>query len=382
MYDCVIIGQSYIGTLTAISLHKAFPHLKLCIIDKHIPNTIQDHRATALSQSSIDLMDSLSLWENDLKNAASPIQEIHIGMNTDKAPLMLKQPNTPLGYNIANSALRPTLEKKLSESTNVDYCHGHAINTITIATTHATVTLDNGTQIQGRLIIGADGRHSKVREILSSTRVIDYHQTALTGTLHHEISHHHRAFEFFIPQGALAFIPLKDPHTSTFVWSLKNTLLPSQETSIERLLSALAHDYLGTLRHITPVGQYPLKAFMANQRAGHRWVLLGDAANAIHPVAGQGMNLAIRDITTLIRHLSTQFNIGLDLGSHTHLARYAQSRQADRYSLLGVTHAAAGWFTTPHRPTRSILNKGMHLFHTHSFFSHLAINSASFGIQG
>ncbi len=163
------------------------------------------------------------------------------------------------------------------------------------------------------------------------------------------------------------------------MWSLKNSLLP-EESSIETILSTLAHDHLGTIRHITPVGRYPLKAFMANQRAGHRWVLLGDAANAIHPVAGQGMNLAIRDITTLINHLSNQFNLGLDLGSHTHLVRYAKSRQTDRYSLLGVTHAAAGWLTLPHRPTRSILNKGMQLFHKHSLFSHLVINSASFGV--
>jgi 2-polyprenyl-6-methoxyphenol hydroxylase-like FAD-dependent oxidoreductase len=163
------------------------------------------------------------------------------------------------------------------------------------------------------------------------------------------------------------------------VWSLKNALLPT-EPSIETLLSDLVHDHLGTLRHLTPVGRYPLKAFMAHQRAGHRWVLLGDAANAIHPVAGQSMNLAIRDIEALTRHLLDQFHLGLDLGSHTHLVRYAQSRQNDRHSLLGITHAAGGWFTTRHRPTRNILNKGMHLFQKHSLLSHLAINSASFGV--
>ena len=379
MYDFVIIGQSYIGILTAISLHKAFPTLKLCIVDKHIPNLTQDHRATALSQSSIDLLDSLSLWDTTLKAASSPIQEIHIGMNTDKVPLILKQTDSPLGYNIANSTLRSTLEKKLSAISNIDYYHGHAIKSVTINTTSATVTLDNDIQIQGQLIIGADGRNSGVRALLSSTRVIDYQQTALTGTVHHENPHHFKAYEFFLPQGALAFIPLKDPNTSTFVWSLKNSLLPT-DTSIETILSNLAHDHLGTIRHLTPVGQYPLNAFIAKQRAGHRWVLLGDAANAIHPVAGQSMNLAIRDITMLTHHLLDQFHLGLDLGSYTHLARYAKSRQHDRYALLGVTHAAAGWFTTSHRPTRSLLNKGMQLFQQQSLFSHLAINSASFGV--
>lgn len=379
MYDFVIIGQSYVGMLTALSLNKAFPHLKVCMINKHIPHIMQDHRATALSQSSIDLLNTLFLWDNTLEAAAGPIQEIHIGMNTDNVPLILKQSNEPLGYNITNSSFRPVLEKKLSTTPNIDYYHGQAIQNIAIHTAYATVMLENETQVQGRLIIGADGRHSGVRELLSSARIIDYQQTALTGTVHHKLPHNGQAFEFFLPQGALAFIPLKDPHSSTFVWSLKNSLLPA-DPSIETLLSDLAHIHLGAIRHLTPVGRYPLKAFIANQRAGHRWVLLGDAANAIHPVAGQSMNLAIRDITTLTTHLLDQFHLGLDLGSQTHLTRYARSRQNDRYSLLGVTHAAAGWFTTPHRPTRGILNKGMQFFQQQSLFSHLAINSASFGV--
>lgn len=379
MYDVVIIGQSYIGKLTALSLCNAFHHTKICMIDKQTQkNKLDDHRATALSQSSIDLLRTLSLWES-LKDSSAPIYEIHIGMDTTEITLVLKQQGQPLGYNILNASLIAAIDDKLKAFSNIDYYHGHSVKSIIVNTAQATVTLENDTHVSGRLIIGADGRFSGVRSLLTSTRTINYNQTALTGTVHHEHPHGHRAFEFFIPQGPLAFIPLSDPNASTFVWSIKSTLLPV-ENSIENILSNLMQPYLGNVHPTTPIQRYPLSAFIANERAGHRWVLLGDAANAIHPVAGQGMNLALRDITTLISHLLQQVNLGLDIGSHTHLNRYAKSRQTDRYSLLGVTHASAKWLTTSRSPIRNILNKGMGVFDTHSILSHMAVNSASFGL--
>lgn len=381
MYDIVIVGQSYIGKLTALNLSKAFPHIKLCIIDKHTP-TIKtpDHRATALSQSSINLLNTLSLWES-LQASSAPIHEIQIGLNTTEVPLILHQDSPPLGYNILNAHLTSAIDEKLQALPNIHYYHGHALKHIVIDTAKATVTLDNNTHIAARLIIGADGRFSGVRSLLTSVRTINYNHTALTGTVHHDAPHKNRAFEFFIPQGPLAFIPLQDPHTSTFVWSLKNALLPPTD-SIQPILSNLMQSNLGKVYHASPVQRFPLNAYIANQRAGHRWVLLGDAANAIHPVAGQGMNLAIRDVTTLIDHLSHQFNLGLDLGSHTHLSQYAKSRQIDRYLLICITHVSAQWLTTPLSPVRSALNKGMELFDTHSILSNIAINSASLGVSG
>ncbi len=380
MYDVVIIGQSYIGKLTALSLCKALPNINICIIDKQTHNNkIEDPRATALSQSSVTLLNDLSLWDGILKDSSAPINEIHISMNTYKTPLMLQSKNLPLGYNILNAPFAKALDKKLQRLSRIEYHHGLSLKSITVNTSCATVTLENNITVAGRLIIGADGRFSGVRNILASTRTINYHQTALTGTIHHEHPHNQRAFEFFIPQGALAFIPLSDPHASTFVWSIKDALL-SSEDSVSPILSDLMHDHLGNIQHITPIQRYPLSAFIATERAGHRWVLLGDAANAIHPVAGQGMNLAIRDVITLTSHLLENANIGFDIGSHTHLMQYAKSRQTDRYSLLGVTHASAKWFTTSCSPLRTMLNKGLKVFDRHSVLSHLAIHSASFGV--
>lgn len=378
MYDVVIIGKSYIGKLTALNLSNHLPHLKICMVDKNKSDyKPQDQRATALSQSSIQLLNSLSLW-NTLEAYSAPIEKIIIGMNTNETPITLKD-KAPLGYNLSNSYLTSALDEKLQTIRSIDYYHGHAIKTLMMDTAYATIVLENDTRIQSRLIIGADGRFSSVRSLLTSIRTINYNQTALTGTLHHEYPHKNRAFEFFIPQGPLAFIPLNDPNTSTFVWSLKDPLLPP-ENYIQTILSNLMQNYLGNINHLAPAQRYPLAAFLAKERTGHRWVLLGDAANAIHPVAGQGMNLAIRDIKTLTEHLSKQCSLGLDLGSHTHLKHYAKIRQADRYSLFSITHASAKWLTTPHPSMRSIFNQGMKLFNTHPILSQLAVNNASFGL--
>lgn len=377
MYDVIIVGRSFAGILTALTLKKHLPKLTICMIDQASANAATiDHRATALSPSSIILLNELNIWQ-DLAPLSAPIYEIHIGMNPAKhIPLVFKQHHQILGYNLLNHHLRSLLNQNL-DLMNVGAHTGSAIKDIQINTSFGIVTLENNLQIQGRLVIGADGRTSGVRRLLSATRMVDHHQTAFTGTVHHSESHHNRAFEFFIPQGPLAFIPLKDPNTSTLVWSLKTALLPV--THLADTLSKLMHPHLGKIECKHPVQQYPLKTFTASPRAGHRWVLVGDAANAIHPVAGQGLNLAIRDIQNLVHHLSQQHLLGLDIGSLTHLSQYARTRQIDRYSLLSITHIASQWMTTSHKAISLSLEKGMKYLDRSAIFSDFLINKAQFG---
>jgi 2-octaprenyl-6-methoxyphenol hydroxylase len=379
MYDVIIVGRSFAGILTALTLKKYLPKLNICLIDQAAANAVlRDHRATALSPSSIILLNELNIWQ-DLAPLSAPIYEIHIGMTPIKsAPLVFKQDHQVLGYNVLNHHLRSLLNQNLNHI-NVDAHTGSAIKDIQLHTSFATATLDNNTQIQARLVIGADGRTSGVRRLLSTTRTIDHHQTAFTGTVYHTIPHNNRAFEFFIPQGPLAFIPLEDLNTSTFVWSLKNQLLPI--TSLEDTLSKLMHPHLGNIQCTQPVQQYPLKTFTASPRAGQRWVLVGDAANAIHPVAGQGLNLAIRDIQNLAHHLSQQHLLGLDIGSLTHLSQYAHARQIDRYTLLSMTHVAARWMTAPHKAISLPLEKGMKYLNRSTIFSDFLVNTAQFGVS-
>lgn len=376
MYDVIIIGQSYIGTLTALILNQRFPNLTIAIADQRSKNLLpSDRRATALSASSLRLLKDLSLWD-DLISQAAPMNEIHIGMNSNSTPLVFKD-TSPLGYNIDNTLLRSVLQHRLSRSTNITMYAEASLTAINLHPSCAEAIFQDQLKLQGRLLIGADGRHSRVRHLLSTTKTIDYDQTALTGTVHHESPHDNKAYEFFIPQGPLAFIPLNDPHHSTFVWSMKNHLVTNDP--IDAILSQLAALYLGRIQHASPVQTYPLQSFMASPRYGSRWVVLGDAANAIHPVAGQGMNLAIRDIQVFTDHLTDHLHLGLDIGSTTYLSRFATSRQIDRYAMLGITHSSASILTTSNSLLRNIFHTGMKTFQHQSVLSGFAHKFASEG---
>jgi 2-octaprenyl-6-methoxyphenol hydroxylase len=376
MYDVIIIGQSYIGTLTALILNKHFPNLKVAIADQRPKSTPHsDVRATALSRSSLHLLKELSLWDELLPNAA-PLNEIHIGMNTNTTPLVFKD-ESPLGYNIENGFLKTVLQQQLDTRNNITLYHEASLDKVNLHTSHLEAIFNNHTKVHGRLLIGADGRYSSVRKLLSTAKTIDYHQTALTGTVCHEAPHNNKAYEFFIPQGPLAFIPLKDPHHSTFVWSIKNHLMSNEP--VDELLSQLAGLYLGRIQHATSIQSHPLQSFIATPRFGPRWILLGDAANAIHPVAGQGLNLAIRDIQSFTHSLTKHVQYGLDIGSATYLSTFARSRQIDRYSLLGITHASASFLTTHHQALRKVFEKGMKTFKDQSILSSIALKLASEG---
>lgn len=381
MYDVVIVGQSLAGSLTALMLYHKLPHLKVAMLDQH--NTglnVPDQRATALSPSSIDALKQLELWDTDLLANAAPIQEIHIGMHSKNPARMVFCANQhPLGYNVLNVDLRQSIHKKLNTIHSHHLYYGSSVQGIGIDTSHGTVTLANGKALKARLIIGADGRNSAVRMLLTHTRKFNYQQTALTATVRHARPHQNKALEFFLPQGALAFIPLSEPHTSTLVWSLKNNRFPIE--NIDPILSQLMAPYLGDIVCTQPPKQYPLSSYLATPRLGHRWVLVGDAANAIHPVAGQSLNLAIRDINTLVNHLQNQYELGLDIGSQSHLRDYAHMRQKDRYTLLGITHMAAHWMTTSSKPVATIFDGGMRCVNRCPPPLSLLVNGAQFGLM-
>lgn len=381
IYDILIIGKSLAGSTLALSLLQRLPTKKIAIIDKNADSlNIKDNRATALSLSSVKIFQQLGLWENDLSPNASTIYKICLGA-TQHTPdaVALETSDAPLGYNLPNRTLRECLQDKLSGApSNIHDVTGFEMASITSLTSHIEVTSTTGDRLMGRLLIAADGRASKARELLTKTKTIDYHQTAFTGVVSHTLPHNNTAYELFLPQGPLAFIPLPDPHQSTLVWSLK-TPLADGNIPIDSVLTGIMQPYLGDIT-TAPLQGYPLLAKVATPRSGHRWVLVGDAANALHPVAGQGLNLALRDIWHLTQHLSGQDALGLDLGSQQHLMLYARQRQKDRYSLVGITHLAGQWLNTPHKSIAGLLHHGFRLLDHIPLAKRLIIKGGQSGI--
>ncbi len=359
MFDIAIVGNSLVSSSLVRLLNQQFPNLKIAIIDKVAHVHIGNNRAIALAPSSVELFKLIEVWDQ-LELNAGRIHNISLGVKTSEdASFAFQDDRNALGWNVLNGDLHTALQSKPANTHCTTYFLGKEVIDINVHSSHAVVALEGGQEILCRLLIGADGRNSAVREKLTKTRTFNYDQTAITGTVQHTLAHNNIAYEYFLPQGALAFIPLKNECSSTLVWSIKNSMYTEDVAVLNRVLSGLMKKQLGDISIQFSVSGYPLSAKMAMPRYGHRWVLLGDAANTLHPVAGQGLNLALRDVAALSNHLRNQLAVGLDIGSETFLRRYSDSRRLDRHGLLGVTHMSAKYFTTKSYALTCLLKGGL-----------------------
>jgi 2-octaprenyl-6-methoxyphenol hydroxylase len=212
------------------------------------------------------------------------------------------------------------------------------------------LSLKSGDVLEAALWVGAEGRHSSLKQHVSfgQTRR-HYGQHALVFDVAHTEAHGGRAFEHFTPDGPLAFLPLQGKR-SAVVWSLSSELALSLKENPEALLHALIQHFgwgLGELTLAGDVSAYPLSLEMPWQTVSPRCLLIGDAAHAIHPVAGQGLNVGLRDVMRLVDHFQKTKERGLDSGSLTVLQAYDQQRKKDRWSMAAVTHALVRGFERP-----------------------------------
>lgn len=360
IYDVAIIGNGLIGKLLALSLKQAVPSLKLCMIDK---NTVapNNNRAIALSMPTVNFLEKQHVWTDTLQQNSGVIHNIAVAMDTH-TPLELVfngTPNMPLGYNVEHTGLLTALDYQLQRISDIHFELGSAINEIDFTDAYAKLYL-NRQHIKARLVIGADGRHSFLRRQFAKFRTIHYYQDAFTAKVHHTTPHNHQAYEFFIPQGALAFIPLANSNESTMVWSLKQKLAPSTH-EIETILKHIAHTHLGEVTLANALQAYPLSSYVSTKRTGTRWGLVGDAATTIHPVAGQGFNLGVRDIIKLTEILTNTHRLGLDIGGNTALKAYERQRKIDQQALYGITNFAAKPLTTQNIFLRKLFKIGLKL---------------------
>lgn len=379
MFDVAIIGHSLVGKTLARLLANTFPQLSIAIIDQRpLLEAPKDSRASALSPSSQYILENMGAWA-DIAPGAAPMRTIQLGTNPlELSPFSFHSEAEPLGWNVANEAIHAALSKAPAKGAR--YILGHGVSQIQLEPTHVSIYLENNTSVSCRLLIGADGHQSTTRQRLSRTQTVNYNQTAISVTAQHSQPHHNVAYEYFLPQGVMAFIPLQGPHQSTCVLALKNHLFTDDALEIERLTTSLMRDHLGEITLPAHLPTYPLAAKFAKPRYGHRWVLVGDAANTIHPAAGQGLNLALRDVSALINHLKKQLELGMDIGSEIHLREYAKSRKKDQSALFGVTHASAKYFTSISTPLRKATHAGLKgLTHTPGLSTMLA-SSAKHGL--
>jgi 2-octaprenyl-6-methoxyphenol hydroxylase len=211
------------------------------------------------------------------------------------------------------------------------------------------VVLESGERIEAALVIGADGRNSFVRGAMKS-RLIgwNYGQTAIVCTIAHEHSHNGVAHEYFLPTGPFALLPLSHNRTN-IVWSERPktaaALMALSENDFVAELQQRVGAHLGALSLDGPRFSYPLSLQFAEKMVGDRVAIVGDAAHAIHPIAGQGLNLGLRDVAALAECVADGVAVGLDPGDFTLLQRYETWRRFDNVTMALATDALTRLFS-------------------------------------
>lgn len=372
--DIVIVGGGMIGASLAVAL--APLGLRTALIET-VPynSSLQpsfDERTTALSNGSRRILETLDLW-NDLKTLAAPIAKIHVSdqgrfgfARIDAA----EQGLAAMGYVVPNRAFGAALWPRLTASASIDL-HCPAQITAVAARTDAVALhiSEAGKEVvlETRLVVAADGVQSTVRQAFGvDTQTRDYDQTAVITTVLPQRFHNHVAYERFTSAGPLALLPLNDGRCTLVLTLSKAMAQTAMQWKDEEFLTEVQRRFGFRLGRFLKVGRrvsYPLALTRAERTSAGRCVIIGNAAQGLHPVAGMGFNLGLRDVASLAELIAERRrDADFDAGAPALLADYDAWRAADRSGVIAFTDGLVRVFANPLRAVQRLRNLGLLAF--------------------
>ena len=343
--DVAIAGGGLVGLSLGVALARV--GLDVVVMDGEDPERTRaaafDGRVCSIAFGSKRVLDGIGVWDA-MAAEAEPILEIRV---TDQnAPLFLHYDHrdvgdNPLGWIVENRVTRIALLDAAAACPNLRHLAPVSVLELTPAGEHIEAKLADGRRVSARLAVAADGRRSRLRQA-AGIHTVDwsYDQNGIVCTVAHERPHRGIAQERFLPAGPFAILPMTRDRAS-IVWTEKSAdaahLMALPDDGFQAELEARFGDYLGELEFAGPRWSYPLGLTHANHYAATRLALAGDAAHAIHPLAGQGFNLGVRDVAVLAELIVDRARLGLDIGAPDLLAHYERWRRFDTMSLIAVT---------------------------------------------
>lgn len=368
-YDLIIQGGGLTGLALAAALGGAGASV-LVVEERPIEATttaLFDGRVTAIARGVKLALDSIGAWDGMARDA-EPILEIEVGEHASPVTLTYDHREVgdePLGWIVPNQPIRLALLDVIQGCAGVTIEAPASIATLERDARRVSATLTSGRRIEASLLAVCEGRFSKTRETLGiGAKRWAYGQTALVCTLAHERPHRGRAVERFFPDGPFAMLPLPD-NRSSIVWALDDRLAQTVMALDDPAFTAEVQERFGdALGRLTLEGHrwsYPLVLVWSDQYTTERAALVGDTARGIHPIAGQGWNLAMRDVAAIAEIVVDRLRLGLDPGSGDALARYAAWRSFDSLALVAVTDGINRLFANDIWPLKLAREAGLAL---------------------
>jgi len=369
--DVIIFGGGLVGLALASALDSS--GLSAIVVDPADPaprtDAAFDGRTSAVSSSSMRMLETIGV-AGHLAEAGCPIWRIAVADGLKPGGLHFDPDDgEPLGFMHENRNLRAALHARADAGKNVWLLWKSRIASVDRGDHHVVVALEDGRKLSAPLLVAADGRNSKTREAAGiNIARWKYDHQAIVSVLRHERPHEHVAYEIFYPTGPFALLPMNDDaggHRSAIVWSVPDEdaagWLSLNDEDFAAEAEAAMGGFLGRIEMLAPRSSFPLGFHHAAQIADKRVALVGDAAHAIHPIAGQGLNLGFRDVAALAEVLVEGARLGLDLGDRQLLDRYQRWRSLDALSVAFATDSLTRIYGIPGKTASAVRRFGMGL---------------------
>ncbi len=366
-HDVLILGGGLIGQTMALALDRH--GLRSVVVDPVDPETTLttdfDGRVTAISSSSWKLFDALGLGPL-MRGQACPIARIEVRDGAAGAPLDFQSDDDDdaLGLMLENRVLRRALWLLIQQAPHVTRRYGHQAVTLDRGPNGVTAQLDDGEVLSAPLVLVCEGRHSTTRAAAGiPVAAWDYASMSIVTAMDHSLPHGGTAHQIFYPGGPVALLPMNPGTRSALVWSLPEADAKAMAKLGERAFLAevdrATGGLLGDMRLVAPRAVYPLQFRHTAKMTDHRLALVGDAGHGIHPIAGQGFNLGLRDVAALTEVLVEGARLGLDLGDAQLLARYQRWRSADVMAVTLACDTLVRLFGIKGRVARAVRRLGL-----------------------
>lgn len=378
----IIVGGGMVGLSLSLMLAKANIAVKLLEAVKY-PNyddqnvalyhSSFDARNTALSRRSVQIYQKLGLWDA-LQQHATPILQVHITEQGSfgKARLIAEQEKVEsFGQVIENAWLGRVLLTQVRQQPLIELIDGVQVTALTQDAEQVHIEAQRGDEVlklESKLLIAADGRDSFCRQAIGvGVDVHDYDQVAIVTTVQTSKPHEHVGFERFSALGPLALLPLPGEYRRSVVWPVKKGTEGEWlgEENDQHFLDALQKTYGDRAGKFEKTGKrfsYPLSQVLAHKQAVGRVILMGNAAHTIHPVAGQGFNLCLRDADVLLRYLVNQLSASDDIGNPDNLLAYEEARLSDQQRVIKFCDTVVRGFSNQNPLLKLIRNTGLIAF--------------------